>query len=133
MRQTIDLLAERGIKVHCLALGSTDLTSSSGKMTMTILSAVAEFERDLIIERTQTGLERAKVEGKKLGRRFSLNDVQQQSVLADLDSGKSVSETAKKFKTSRQTILRIRKLKTPEIEENEEKLRNEIYIKKDNA
>ena len=133
VRQTIDLLAERGIKVHCLALGSTDLTSSSGKMTMTILSAVAEFERDLIIERTQTGLERAKVEGKKLGRRFSLNDVQQQSVLADLDSGKSVSETAKKFKTSRQTILRIRKLKTPEIEENEEKLRNEIYIKKDNA
>ena len=100
---------------------------------MTILSAVAEFERDLIIERTQTGLERAKVEGKKLGRRFSLNDVQQQSVLADLDSGKSVSETAKKFKTSRQTILRMRKLKTPEIEENEEKLRNEIYIKKDNA
>ena len=74
VRQTIDLLAERGIKVHCLALGSTDLTSSSGKMTMTIISAVAEFERDLIIERTQSGLERAKAEGKKLGRNFSLNE-----------------------------------------------------------
>ena len=78
-------------------------------MTMAILSAVAEFERDLIIERTQSGLERAKVDGKKLGRRFSLNDVQQQSVMADLDSGKSVSEIARKFKTSRQTIIRIRK------------------------
>ena len=108
VRQTIDLLAERGVKVHCLALGSTDLTSSSGKMTMTILSAVAEFERDLIIERTQSGLERAKAEGKKLGRNFSLNEVQQQSVMSDLNSGKSVSETARKFKTSRQTILRIR-------------------------
>ena len=109
VRQTIDLLAERGIKVHCLALGCTDLTSSSGKMTMTILSAVAEFERDLIVERTQSGLERAKVEGKKLGRNFSLNDINQKAVIADIDSGKSVSETARKFKTSRQTVIRIRK------------------------
>ena len=108
VRQTIDLLSKRGIKVHCLALGSTDLTSSSGKMTMTILSAVAEFERDLIIERTQSGLGRAKAEGKKLGRNFSLSEVQQQSVMSDLNSGKSVSETARKFKTSRQTIIRIR-------------------------
>lgn len=110
VRQTIDMLASRGIKVHCLALGGTDLTSSSGKMTMTILSAVAEFERDLIVERTRSGLERAKAEGKKLGRRFSLNSAQQQAVIADLKSGKSVSETARKFSTSRQTILRIRKL-----------------------
>jgi putative DNA-invertase from lambdoid prophage Rac len=111
VRQTIDLLAERGVKVHCLALGSTDLTSSSGKMTMTILSAVAEFERDLIIERTQSGLVRAKAEGKKLGRRFSLSESQQQAVIADLAAGKSVSETARKFNTSRQTILRTRELK----------------------
>lgn len=110
VRQTIDLLAARGIKVHCLALGSTDLTSSSGKMTMTILSAVAEFERDLIVERTRSGLQRAKAEGKKLGRHFSLNRTQQQTVIADLNSGKSVSETARKFNTSRQTILRVRKL-----------------------
>lgn len=111
VRQTIDLLAERGVKVHCLALGSTDLTSSSGKMTMTILSAVAEFERDLIIERTQSGLVRAKAEGKKLGRRFFLSESQQQAVIADLAAGKSVSETARKFNTSRQTILRTRELK----------------------
>lgn len=57
-----------GIRVHCLALGGVDLTSAAGKMTMQVLSAVAEFERDLLVERTQQGLMRAKAEGKQLGR-----------------------------------------------------------------
>ena len=108
VRQTVDLLAERGVKVHCLALGGTDLTSSSGKMTMTILSAVAEFERDLIVERTQAGLARARKDGKKLGRHFSLTDEQMDTVIANLDCGISVSEVPRSFKTSRQTIIRIR-------------------------
>ena len=108
VRQTVDLLAERGVKVHCLALGGTDLTSSSGTMTMTILSAVAEFERDLIVERTQAGLARARKDGKKLGRHFSLTDEQMDTVIANLDCGISVSEVARSFKTSRQTIIRIR-------------------------
>lgn len=49
-------------------LGDVDLTSVAGRMTMQVLAAVAEFERDLLIERTQSGLARAKAEGKKLGR-----------------------------------------------------------------
>ena len=57
-----------GIRVYCLALGGVDLTSAAGKMTMQVLAAVAEFERDLLIERTQSGLEHAKAEGKPLGR-----------------------------------------------------------------
>lgn len=68
VRSTVELLAQRGIRVHCLALGGVDLTSAAGKMTMQVLSAVAEFERDLLIERTQSGLERAKAQGKALGR-----------------------------------------------------------------
>lgn len=68
VRQTVEHLAENGIRVHCLALGGVDLTSAAGKMTMQVLGAVAEFERDLLIERTQQGLLRAKAEGKKLGR-----------------------------------------------------------------
>ncbi|MNM47234.1 putative DNA-invertase from lambdoid prophage Rac [compost metagenome] len=68
VRQTVEQLAATGIRVHCLALGGVDLTSAAGKMTMQVLSAVAEFERDLLIERTQSGLKRAKAEGKKLGR-----------------------------------------------------------------
>lgn len=68
VRQTVEHLASTGIRVHCLALGGMDLTSPAGKMTMQVLTAVAEFERDLLIERTQSGLQRAKAEGKKLGR-----------------------------------------------------------------
>ncbi len=68
VRLTVEHLASAGIRVHCLALGGVDLTSAAGKMTMQVLSAVAEFERDLLIERTQSGLKRAKSEGKKLGR-----------------------------------------------------------------
>jgi putative DNA-invertase from lambdoid prophage Rac len=67
VRQTVEQLDKTGIRVHCLALGGVDLTSAAGKMTMQVLSAVAEFERDLLIERTQQGLIRAKAEGKKLG------------------------------------------------------------------
>jgi putative DNA-invertase from lambdoid prophage Rac len=68
VRQTVEHLAATGIRVHCLALGGVDLTSPAGKMTMQVLGAVAEFERDLLIERTQQGLKRAKAEGKRLGR-----------------------------------------------------------------
>ncbi|MFT6043184.1 MAG: putative DNA-invertase from lambdoid prophage Rac [Porticoccaceae bacterium] len=68
VRSTVEQLASTGIRVHCLALGGVDLTSAAGKMTMQVLASVAEFERDLLIERTQQGLIRAKAEGKKLGR-----------------------------------------------------------------
>jgi putative DNA-invertase from lambdoid prophage Rac len=73
VRQTVEHLASAGIRVHCLALGGVDLTSAAGKMTMQVLGAVAEFERDLLIERTQQGLNRAKAEGKKLGRPEATN------------------------------------------------------------
>ena len=47
----VDQLAETGVKVHCLALGGVDLTSAAGRMTMGVINAVAQFERDLLIER----------------------------------------------------------------------------------
>jgi len=68
VRTTVEQLAISGIRVHCLALGGVDLTSSAGKMTMQVIAAVAEFERDLLIERTQAGIIRAKAAGKRLGR-----------------------------------------------------------------
>src|SRR5947209_3239507 len=45
---TVARLAGIGVRVHCLALGGVDLTSSTGKLTMGVLNAVAEFERDLL-------------------------------------------------------------------------------------
>jgi putative DNA-invertase from lambdoid prophage Rac len=52
VRATVEQLENSGVRVHCLALGGVDLTSPAGKMTMQVIAAVAEFERDLLIERT---------------------------------------------------------------------------------
>jgi putative DNA-invertase from lambdoid prophage Rac len=105
---TVAKLAGIGVRVHCLALGGVDLASSTGKLTMHVINAVAEFERDLLIERTQAGLNRAKAEGKTLGRPASLNDDQRRDVAQRLNDGAGVSALSRAFKTSRQTIMRIR-------------------------
>lgn len=73
VRSVVEALAAIGVRTHCLALGGVDLTSAAGRMTMSVIAAVAEFERDLLIERTQAGLSRAKASGVKLGRRSSLS------------------------------------------------------------
>lgn len=108
VRMTVERLAEDGVKVYCLALGGMDLTSPTGKMTMGVISAVAEFEKDLLIERTNAGLARALAQGVKLGRKESLSAKSKQEVLSLLHSGASVSRLARDFSTSRQTIMRIR-------------------------
>lgn len=105
---TVKMLAEMGVRVYCLALGGADLTSSAGTMTMNVLNAVAQFERDLLIERTQSGLKRAKADGKMLGRPPTLSEKQKQDARDDLEVGMSVSAIARKFATSRQTIMRLR-------------------------
>ena len=105
---TVAKLAEVGVRVHCLALGGVDLASSTGKLTMSVINAVAEFERDLLIERTQAGLRRARAEGKRLGRPASLTAEQRRGVLRRLGEGAAVSAVAREFETSRQTILRVR-------------------------
>ncbi|WP_186095352.1 recombinase family protein [Burkholderia gladioli] len=108
VRATVEGLAERGIRVHCLALGGVDLTSAAGRMTMQVLNAVAEFERDLLIERTHAGIARAKAEGKAMGRPSALSGEQRTDVLRELDAGASVAALARRFGTSRQTIMRVR-------------------------
>ncbi|EDT6888531.1 recombinase family protein [Salmonella enterica subsp. enterica] len=108
IRKTVEQLAASDIRVHCLALGGVDLTSPAGKMTMQVISAVAEFERDLLLERTHSGIARAKAAGKRFGRPSSLNEEQQLTVLARINAGISISAIAREFNTTRQTILRVK-------------------------
>lgn len=105
---TVNLLEARGIRVHCLALGGTDLTSSSGRLTMQVINAVAQFERDLLIERTQAGLARAKAAGKRMGRPPALSPDQQADVKDRLKAGNAVAAIARDLGVSRQTIMRLR-------------------------
>lgn len=108
VRVTVERLTAMGVRVHCLALGGMDLTSAAGKMTMGVITAVAEFERDLLIERTNSGIARAKAEGKHMGRPSALSDAQQAQVLQRLAAGETVSQIARDMKTSRTTIQRVR-------------------------
>jgi len=108
VRATVEALTGVGVRVHCLALGGVDLTSAAGKMTMGVIAAVAEFERDLLVERTQAGLARAKAEGKALGRPSALSPAQVAEVGKRLAAGDAIAAIARAMGTSRQTIMRTR-------------------------
>ncbi|WP_033792526.1 recombinase family protein [Pantoea septica] len=108
IRKTVELLSASEIRVHCLALGGVDLTGLAGKMTMQVITAVAEFERDLLLERTHAGIARAKAAGKRFGRPPALDDEQKKAVFLRLDEGISISAIAREFNTTRQTILRVK-------------------------
>ncbi|WP_176596468.1 MULTISPECIES: recombinase family protein [Sphingobium] len=109
VRGTVERLAAEGVKVHCLALGGVDLTSPAGKMTMGVIAAVAEFERDLLVERTQAGLKRAKAEGKTLGRPQALTDDQQRIIIEKRKQGISLGALAREYQVSRAAIQRVEK------------------------
>lgn len=109
VRATIEALAADGVRVQCLALGNMDLTSAAGKMTMGVINAVAEFERDLLIERTQSGLARAKASGKVLGRPPALSEAAQQEIIQKRQDGVSLGVLAKSFGVSRAAIQRVEK------------------------
>lgn len=106
--QTVRQLGERGIKVIVHQLGNTDLTSPAGKLLLSMLAAVAEMERDLLIERTQAGLQRAKAEGKKLGRPSKTTPEQRAEIRQKLGAGETVSALARLYDVSRANIIGIR-------------------------
>ena len=103
LMQTVQQLEAKGVRVHCLALGGVDLTSAAGKMTMGVLAAVAQFERDQLIERTQAGLARAKAEGVTLGRPAVASAEQVQTLKAQ---GLSQSAVAAELDVSLSTVKR---------------------------
>jgi putative DNA-invertase from lambdoid prophage Rac len=113
VRATVEHLAAEGVRVHCLALGGVDLTSAAGKMTMVVISAVAEFERDLLVERTQSGLSRAKAEGQVLGRRRTLSPAQHVAIRSERAAGVSLGTLAKRYGVSRAAIQRVEKRAEP--------------------
>lgn len=104
---TIKMLAARRIEVIVLQLGKLDLTSSAGKLMLTMLAALAEMERDMLVERTQSGLARAKAEGKTLGRPVSTTDEQRTAMAARFAAGESISALARDYAISRASVMRV--------------------------
>ena len=84
-----------------------DTSSHAGKMIMTVFAGIAEFERDLIRERTSVGRKAALKRGVRFGRPKKLNDEQKMLTLRLLQEDKSVSEIAKTFNVHNTTIYRL--------------------------
>jgi len=101
-----DTIAQAGAGLKSLSEPWADTTSPAGRMVLTVFAGLAEFERELIKERTGTGRIAAKERGVRFGRPSSLSP--DQTVLARrlLDEGKSAREVAETFGVHKTTIYR---------------------------
>lgn len=86
-----------------------DTTGPLGHTIMVILSAVAELERNLIIERVRSGMRRARLEGQHIGRPKLMVD--REAVLRDRQRGFSIRQLAKMHRLSRTSVSRVLKIR----------------------
>lgn len=105
---TVERFQHEGIRLVVLQLGNLDLTSSAGALMVKMLAAVADFERDLIIERTQAGQARARAAGTHMGRPSKTSLEQRRAIRQALSTGATVSSMAVNYQVSRATIIAIR-------------------------
>lgn len=108
VQKTVNWFTANGVRLIVLQLGNLDLTSSSGTLMVKVLSAVADFERSLIIEHVQADLARAKAENKKLGRPSKTSASDQQEIIKKLAQGVTVSQLARDYAISRASVIKIR-------------------------
>jgi DNA invertase Pin-like site-specific DNA recombinase len=83
-----------------------DTTSQAGRMVLTVFAGIAEFERDLLHERTQSGRTAAKARGVRFGRPPKLNGDQLSLAQRLIEEGRSVPEVAKLFQVHPATLYR---------------------------
>jgi DNA invertase Pin-like site-specific DNA recombinase len=102
--QVLDELNELGIQFlsHREAI---DTDGALGRAIVVIISAIAELERSLIVERVRAGMRRAKLEGRRIGR--TPLDVDHAALVRDRLSGMSLTHVAKKYGLSRASVVRF--------------------------
>jgi len=114
-RSTRDLLnvlgslAEKGAMFRSLADPWADTTTPHGRLMLTVLAGLAEFERELIRARTGEGRARAKAEGRKMGRPHKLTPHQQREARRRHGEGESLSAIARSYNVHHSTISRLSK------------------------
>jgi Resolvase, N terminal domain len=92
--------------VQCVVIVGR-LRAAMGRLFVTIISAIAELERSLVVERVKSGMRRARLEGKAIGR--SRLDVNRNQVVLDRRSGLSLTQVAKRRRISRASVCRLMK------------------------
>src|SRR6476619_6943976 len=113
-RSTRDLLnllgtiAEKEAGFKSLRDTWADTTTAHGRLMLTVLGGLAEFERELIRVRTGEGRERAKARGVHMGRPFKLNRHQQREAIARREAGEALTDIARTFGVHHTTIGRLR-------------------------
>lgn len=105
--KTVRDLDARGIRVTASDL-DLDTATPAGKLVVSVLASLAEWERDTLRERTRAGLEHARAQGRQGGRPPALTPDQSDAALAALRGGMSVAEVARFHNVSRWTITRLR-------------------------
>lgn len=103
----MEAIRESGAKFQSLSEPWADTTSHAGKLIMTILADIAEFERDLIRERTSVGRASVLKRGVQFGRPKKLSDEQKRLVKRLIREGKSVKQVAETFAVHESTIYRL--------------------------
>jgi len=104
--QVVDELDSLGIEFVSRREGVAT-GDAMGRLFVTIISAIAELERSLVVERVKSGMRRARLEGRQIGR--ARLDVDRQQVLIDRRSGMSLTQVAKKHGISRASVCRLMK------------------------
>lgn len=102
--EIVDDLHELGIE-FISAREAIDTSGAMGRMFITMVGSIAELERSLIVERIKAGMRRAKMEGQRLGR--APLDVDRAAIVRDRLSGMSLTQTAKRHRVSRATVVRL--------------------------
>jgi DNA invertase Pin-like site-specific DNA recombinase len=104
---TLASISDRGASFKSLSDGWADTTTPHGKLMVTVLGGLAEFERHLILTRTAEGRTRAKANGVRFGRRRSLTPYQRTEALRRRAEGETLVEIGKLFGVSHMTIARF--------------------------
>jgi DNA invertase Pin-like site-specific DNA recombinase len=104
--QVIDELDSMGIE-FISRRENVDTSGPMGRLFVTIISAIAELERSLVVDRVKSGMRRAKLEGRQIGR--SRLDVNREQIVHDRRSGMSLTKVAKKHGISRASVCRLMK------------------------
>lgn len=102
----VEDLKVRGIKLRVMQFDGIDITSSMGKMVITCMAAMAELERNILIERTKAGLERTKEQGTKLGAPLTIAPATLKDMVAKKAQGATLDKLAGEFGIPRNTIHR---------------------------
>jgi len=106
---TVEKIADRRAGFRSLADTWADSTTAHGRLMLTVLAGLAEFESSLIRARTGEGRERAKARGVKMGPKFKLTPHQQREAIRRRDTkGEPVREIARTYNVSHSTISRLK-------------------------